>query len=266
MRRRTGFTLVELLVVIGIIALLVSILLPALNKARESANSVRCMSQLRQIGLAIRMYANDNKDHFPIAPNSTNISWDDLLSGYDGRSLTYEQMIATGLDREKDASDLNEMYACPSDYVFNTLHNPRFINGSKRSGYQRSYVPTRVGKKGGPKGDGTDDMAIGIVWPGATYCWSAKLSIDVKQPAETILLGEVRHQVGLGSTTNPTLDHPLHQQGSLSLPPLHASGQAWNYLFCDGHVETLDPWTTLGPSITTLNSNKGRMWTRDPRD
>ena len=65
-RRRHAFTLVELLVVIGIIALLISVLLPALNKARESAKRTQCLSNLRQIAVLLNMYANVNQQQVPI--------------------------------------------------------------------------------------------------------------------------------------------------------------------------------------------------------
>lgn len=79
---RSAFTLVELLVVIGIIAVLVAILLPALNRARESANRVSCLSNLRQIGNAFFMYTGENHGWFPcVAVFGNGLGYGNGLSG-----------------------------------------------------------------------------------------------------------------------------------------------------------------------------------------
>lgn len=92
----SGFTLIELLVVISIVALLISILLPALSQAREAARSLQCAAQIKQISLAAQYYADDNKDSLP--PNFTADDGVDYLwyhPKYDGNLTHY-----LGIDRQ----------------------------------------------------------------------------------------------------------------------------------------------------------------------
>ena len=75
-----GFTLVELLVVIGIIALLIAILLPALNKVRAAARTIECSSQLRQLGIAGIQYAGDNRGTLPSNAVYNNLHWTSAMA------------------------------------------------------------------------------------------------------------------------------------------------------------------------------------------
>ena len=72
--RTSGFTLIELLVVIAIIAILASLLLPALASAKESGRSIKCLSNMRQVALGIYNYKDENDDHLPFA-GSTDRNW-----------------------------------------------------------------------------------------------------------------------------------------------------------------------------------------------
>lgn len=116
-RNRTrAFTLVELLVVIGIIALLISVLLPSLQQARRAANSVKCQSSLRQIGHAFKMYSLDYKGYYPVAvhfpgdptaPINVERRWYDLVAKY----ISSQRMTAiTDIQKIRENS---VMWGCP---------------------------------------------------------------------------------------------------------------------------------------------------------
>src|SRR5882757_1912409 len=110
---RRAFTLVELLVVIGIIAVLIAILLPSLSRAREQAKRVQCASNLRQIGLAVLGYNNDNKGWFPAAAAYQAV--DDWIYWEAGRVSIRDQGALVKYLSDKFFVEAH--YRCPSDDV-----------------------------------------------------------------------------------------------------------------------------------------------------
>ncbi len=116
-----GFTLIELLVVVSIIALLVSILLPALNRAREHAKAVKCQAQSKQWATALLAYTSNNEGCIPffatyyyqdMPAGAFNIYWYDALAGYIGSETGYAS-TNTGSNFQSDNYFL-EIRQCPS--------------------------------------------------------------------------------------------------------------------------------------------------------
>lgn len=129
---RNGFTLVELLVVIGIIAVLIAILLPALNKARESARIVACLSNLRQLALGMNFYANDHKGDWPYYANHPG-NENDSVRYYSGSTVWYEPTGAfpyrwVGIGQVYPYLQSKKTFFCPSDGYFTTESNSDHVN------------------------------------------------------------------------------------------------------------------------------------------
>lgn len=151
MRKRNAFTLVELLVVIGIIALLISILLPALNKAREQAKQTQCLSNLRQIGAAALMFANDHRQHVPLGGVQYGSGVDGSPFGFhDTGELNYSYYIDGGKKKIMPMNAALAPYLGQTSFRMDTAPNLQtdMNNGAARRVFtcpsQQSELPQQM--------------------------------------------------------------------------------------------------------------------------
>jgi prepilin-type N-terminal cleavage/methylation domain-containing protein/prepilin-type processing-associated H-X9-DG protein len=219
MRRRGGFTLIELLVVIAIIAMLMAILMPALSKARDQGRTISCRANLKQYGIALRMYFDDNRFYFPDAHE-----W--LKS--DGHAWVRKGEMPTGVFWPY-VKDL-DVHMCPKF--------SQWAKGTEWSDTAVSYVMNSyVGKKG----------EIWSSWLGAGVKGVSK-ETEVHNPAMVMVFTEENPWAIEGYSAAPfndthfTVGHSARQIDNYATfhntPGDRDKGGA-NLVFVDGHVDLL---------------------------
>src|SRR5579875_2248322 len=114
LRTRRGFTLIELLVVIAIIAILAAILFPVFAKAREKARQASCLSNEKQVGLALLQYAQDNEELLPNRKNDASYNWKTYINPYVKSTRVWVCPSNPYVGLDTDGSGF------PADYAANT--------------------------------------------------------------------------------------------------------------------------------------------------
>ncbi len=251
--KKRAFTLVELLVVIGIIAVLISVLLPALNRARGAARTIVCASNMRQIGQATFLYVNDNKGLLPLGSLALNASggnavWDTLLSKYLGRESTDIYINNNPPPTLK----------CPYDNVDRPSWCPKAIRSYSMVQAATGTWPQRV----------ANGIASESYYPKGHAQYNVNFRTfkitDVRKSARTLMLveafGVVTNPNMAGHATGALCQTPNSQLGSFREPVHH---RKWNYLMVDGHVEALAPRDTVDTVAGLSSAPPGGMWMRE---
>ena len=140
MNDKRAFTLIELLVVIAIIAILAALLLPTLSRAKETGRRTACVSNLRQINLAIRLYADDYSDSLPVLPDPNPYP--------NGVGAYYKQLVKGYLGLTGPPSPNEKAFVCPSDRVLQTQIGHAFTSYTF-NGYEvgPGAIPRITGQK-----------------------------------------------------------------------------------------------------------------------
>ncbi|OQA88969.1 MAG: hypothetical protein BWY31_00154 [Lentisphaerae bacterium ADurb.Bin242] len=228
MRNKDQFTLIELLIVISIIAILTGMLLPALNKTREKARSIQCISQLKQVYFGLRQYANDDKGEWTPYGLGTD-SWVEWRRSY-ALILNYYGYIQ---GRNKTTRK-SLVFECPESLPGMT---DNFRTGYGMRGYQQ-YPAV------GWRFKGSNVQGYYASWPGYEFKgevnYTAKTNIQI---SKFILLGDSRLYTGSANDLKDKWYSSVvmseNNYGNMQSLPAMLHAQRGNFTLADGHVEAI---------------------------